>query len=113
MPQGNLLRAATSDRAEDIVLLVSSGIASALLAVAYSRGLHEQYHAELVGAAVLVTGLLLVTTELPADVVLFGAFPWLLTLSLLASRVYDGRLKGSKAHPASGLDAKETGRERS
>ena len=73
----------------DFDLIVSGSLSWALLSSIYQRGRDELLHSSMVILAFIVSVVLYNVMVVPADVLVFGVFPWVITATLFLSRICD------------------------
>jgi hypothetical protein len=79
----------SGDQVLDIDLIVSGSISWVLLSSIYQRGRDERLHGPMVILAFVVSVVLYNVTVVPADVLVFGVFPWVIAAALFLSRICD------------------------
>jgi hypothetical protein len=79
----------SGDQVLDIDLIVSGSISWVLLSSIYQRGRDERLHGPMVILAFVVSVVLYNMMVVPADVLVFGVFPWVIAAALFFSRICD------------------------
>ena len=73
----------------DVDLIVSGSVSWVLLSSIYQQGRDERLHSPMVIIAFVVSVVLYNVTVVPADVLVFGVFPWVIAAALFLSRICD------------------------
>jgi hypothetical protein len=86
---GAKLRELSGDQVLDIDLIVAGSISWVFLSSIYQRGRDERLHSPMVILAFVVSVVLYNVMVVPADVLVFGVFPWVIAAALFLSRICD------------------------